>query len=238
MSVSQLNRRVLLIASVVAASAGNVQADLRVVADVATADLAGGTHNSFRASDIAGGVNDRTLAWFDLDLSNTSTWNEVDQSLSLHVNVYSDSRLTDRIGGAYASGFVRPGETSAEAFAQDYFSLEAEAINWSVQLDGASSFESFLSRMFGGQPVDGWEFVIGESAQTSADSTFSGKTAAPRGGLTHDRTQRLSDGPHQLSLQTNIMLKMETATVPLPGSALMALFGFTGLAIRQRFYRP
>lgn len=236
MSVVQHNWCVLTVGLLVASFAGSARADLRVVTDVASADLAGDNYNSFRASDISGRASDRTLAWFDLDGLNTSTWNSLDHSLSLYVNVYSDRNLTEVIGLAYASGTVRPGDTALEAAAHEYFDLVAESITWSVQLDGNSSFDSFLRRQFGDQPADGWSIAIGERVLgSSIQDTFSGKTEGPRGGLAYDRTQRLGDDSGQVSFHTDMMLKMESAAVPLPGSVLLALFGFAGLALRQRF---
>lgn len=242
MRVVRRNILVLLAAFLVVGLYGNVRADLRVVTDVSQSGSTDGTYNSFRASDIAGSAADRTLAWFDLDTTNVSTWDSLDHSLSLYVNVYSDSRMIDRIGSAFASGTVRQidnpllGGASADASAQEYFDLVAESIHWSVQLDGASVFGSFLSRAYGEQPADGWDVVIGEGSLASVDGSFSSKDSGPRGGLTYDRTQRLDDGADQVYWQTDIMLKMESAAVPLPGSAIMALFGFAGLAIRQRFF--
>ncbi len=217
MSVGQLVCRMLIVAFLMSEWAERLRADLHVVTDVAPVDLAGGAYNTFRASDVVREASDRTLAWFDLDSSNASTLNTADNSLSLYVNVYSDRLLTDRIGTAHASGIVLPGDVTREAASQEYLGLVAESIDWSIQLDRPSSFDRFLTRAFGDQPIDGWNIEVGETASAAwAHNPFTKKSAAPRDGFVYDRAQRWADQAGRVSFQTDVMLRMESATVVMP----------------------
>lgn len=59
-------------------------------------------HNVFHSAETAGGAGGEILAWFDLNTSESSSWDPESGALSLSINIFSDEAMTDQVGSAFA----------------------------------------------------------------------------------------------------------------------------------------
>jgi hypothetical protein len=61
-------------------------------------------HNVFHTASSNGGAGGQIKAWFDLDPGFTSTYDPMTGALLLHVEIFSNSALTNQIGTAVGTG--------------------------------------------------------------------------------------------------------------------------------------
>lgn len=188
---------------IVCAGSGSAFGDLRLVADVTLSD------------------------------SSLGDWSQGDGS----AGAYDVFRLSESGADVFSAGQI-----SGEDAAQGYFDLVTESMDWSGRSEQGGSLVGFLDRALvdpelGEQLESSRSFGISEEPTgDSADSAVRGFTGRPDGSRafpTYNQIQRAGFEGDQLYLRSSMLLEMKTATVPAPGSALLAMFGFAGLAFRR-----
>ncbi len=92
-------------------------------------------HNVFHDATGEGGMSGPINAWFDLDTTETSTWDPVTGILDLYVVLYDDSTLTNQIGYAHGQS-----NTLFGAGFGDFDDTSLGFITWTI----SDIFESFV----------------------------------------------------------------------------------------------
>lgn len=81
----------------------NASAALYQITDLPMENSGPFWHNLFHSADSAGGAGGGIKAWFDLDSTQSSTWDSDTGALSLHVKLYDSASLTTPLGSASAT---------------------------------------------------------------------------------------------------------------------------------------
>ncbi len=215
--------------------AGSARANVLTITSTPQENTGSFLHNVFHTADSNGGAGGSILAWFDLDTTQSSTWDPVSGALSLHVNVYSDAGLSNLIGtahGVHGSDALEGSDFNA------FDNSMIGVIDWNIDLTGASAFATYMTGKLGAQPSGGWTLGLQYADHNYVTSSQGYRANSWENGAVTlwgaDGTRR-ANGYQFDNAILGTDLVFTARAVPIPGAmALGAIgLGFAGL-IRRR----